>query len=78
MSSDFVVVKKPGVLIKIPRKLGNTNKVPIKYQVFLFPAGQFILSEATPTMGVVIPSEICPERSADAVAEGLSSTTYNR
>ena len=58
ISSAFDDLRKLGVLIKIPKKLGRTRTEPIKYQVMRLPAGQSHLSELKPTIGVVIPSVI--------------------
>jgi hypothetical protein len=58
ISSAFYDLRKLGVLIKIPKKLGITRTEPIKYHVMRLPAGQSHLSELKPTIGVVIPSVI--------------------
>jgi len=67
---DLSVDKKDGVLMKMPIKDGITSRDPIKYHVFLFPAGQLSLSEQIPTIGVVNPSAIYPESSAAAAIPG--------
>lgn len=56
MFLDDSVLRKPGVLKKMPRNEGITRTEPTKYQVFRWPNGQDSLSDNTPTMGVVIPS----------------------
>ena len=60
---------------KIPIKVGITNKVPKIYQGYLFPQDVFILSLETPTIGVVIPSAIYPERRQSPVIVGSRFTT---
>lgn len=62
--------------MKMPAKLGKTKSVPMKYQVLRLPGGQESLSDPRPTIGVVIPSAICPERMAAPVAGALKFTTY--
>jgi hypothetical protein len=76
ISSAFDVLRKLGVVIKMPKKLGMTRTEPMKYQVIRLPPGQSHLSELKPTIGVVIPSVIYPDKIADAVTPGLNPTTY--
>lgn len=44
-----------------PKKDGATKAVPNKYQGVRLPQEVFVLSEQTPTNGVMSPSAICPE-----------------
>jgi hypothetical protein len=45
---------------KIVKKQGMTIIVPIMYQGALLPIGVLILSDKSPTTGVVKPSATCP------------------
>jgi hypothetical protein len=65
-------------LVKIPMKHGITAIVPRMYHGILCPHLVLNLSLITPTIGVVIPSMIYPERVAAAVTSGESSTTSFR
>jgi len=75
-SNDFDPLFTKGKSIKIPINDGMTSRDPKIKKVFLFPQGPLSLSESTPTMGVVMPSVICPLRRANATISDLSSTTY--
>lgn len=59
----------------MPIKVGTTNNVPKIYQGYLLPHEVLILSLETPTIGVVIPSAIYPERRHNPVIVGSSFTT---
>ncbi len=63
-------------LAKIPRKEGMTKIEPNKYHPLRLPHGQLSLSESVPTIGVVIPSVICPLSRASATMFGCNSTIY--
>lgn len=76
--SFYWVLRKEGVVIKIPKKVGKTNSEPKKYQVFRLPAGHSNLSDITPTNGVVIPSVTYPESRPAAAILGLNPTTYRK
>ena len=65
-------------LVKMPMKHGITAIVPRMYHGILGPHLVLNLSLITPTIGVVIPSMIYPERVAAAVTSGESSTTSFR
>jgi|OM-RGC.v1.031310320 hypothetical protein len=75
IASFWSVSRKPGVEMKMPKKAGNTSTLPMKYQVLRLPGGQLNLSLSTPTIGVVIPSVIYPERRPAAAILGGNSTT---
>lgn len=51
-------------LLKVPKKVGRTNKVPKMYHGVRFPIGELNLSERYPTVGVAIPSAIYPDKAA--------------
>jgi hypothetical protein len=62
----------------MPMNVGITNKVPNMYQGCLFPHDVLILSLETPTIGVVIPSAIYPDKRHNPVIVGSSFTTLFR
>ncbi len=45
-----------------------TSTRPIRYQGLRCPMGVLNLSERTPTIGVITPSQICPESNAAGAA----------
>lgn len=45
-----------------------TSTRPIRYQGLRCPMGVLNLSERTPTMGVITPSQICPDSKAAGAA----------
>jgi hypothetical protein len=63
---------------KIPINVGITNKKPKIYQGYLLPHDVWILSLETPTIGVVIPSAIYPDKRHKPVMVGSSLTTLLR
>ncbi len=55
----------------------KTKMSPPMYQGFLCPMGVLNLSESMPTIGVAIPSQICPESMA-ADAAGVITTLLRK
>jgi hypothetical protein len=62
----------------MPIKVGTTNRVPKIYQGCLLPHDVLILSLDTPTIGVVIPSAIYPDKRHSPVTVESRFTTLFR
>ena len=60
---------------KIPRKHGKTMMVPTTYHGYLLPHLVLYLSLNKPTIGVIIPSVICPERTQSPAISYVRPTT---
>ena len=61
--------------MKIPKKVGTTNKVPKIYQGVRFPHGELSLSLRMPTVGVMTPSANYPDKTAAAAVPSSRLTT---
>ena len=59
----------------MPIKVGTTYSVPKIYQGYLLPQDVLILSLETPTIGVVIPSAIYPDKRHNPVIVASRFTT---